>query len=190
MALNIDLLLILAMEQHQALITVNPCSDEITRLLSEEQQRTKAAQAEERRNDEIESTPSPWPARLVPQCTAPKRPRLEASPSATWAPIESSDEELTDEALLQAGLQHDLSSAQPAQIPPPSEVGAAAALRIAGAALQLIASWSTPTVPKHEHERPTHSPPPTALVATAAQSTATARPPQPASRSAPDHPKH
>ena len=191
MALNIDLLLILAMEQHQALITVNRCSDEITRLLSEEQQRIKAAQAEERRNDEIESTPSPWPARLVPQCTAPKRPRLEASPSATWALIESSDEELSDEALLQAGLQHELStSAQPTQIPPPSEVGAAAALRIAGAALQLIASWSTPEDPKHEHERPTQSPPPTVLGATAAQCTATHRPPQPASWSAPEHPKH
>ena len=190
MALNIDLLLVLAMEQHQALITVNRCSSEITRLLSEEQQRNKAAQAVERRNDEIEPTPSPWPARLVPQSTATKRPRHEASPSATWAPIESSDEELTDEALLQAGLQHELSSAQPAQIPPPSEVGAAAALRIAGAALQLIASWSTPEVPKHEHERPTHSPPPTVLGATAAQGTATHRPPQPASWSAPEHPKH
>ena len=177
------------MEQHQALITVNRCSDEITRLLSEEQQRIKAAQAEERRNDEIEPTPSPWPARLVPQSTANKRPRLEASPSATWALVESSDEKLTDEALLQAGLQHELSSAQPAQIPPPSEVGTSAALRIAGAALQVIASWSTPEVPKHEHERPTRSPPPTVLGATAAQGTATHRPPQPVFWSVPEHPK-
>ena len=172
------------MEQQQALITVNRCSIEITRLLTEQQQRNKAAQSVEFRNspNEIEPAPSPWPARLVPQSTATQRPRLE---------IESSDEELSDEALLQAGLQHELStSAQPAQIPPPSEVGAAAALRIAGAALQLIASWNTPEVPKHEHERPTQSPPPTVLGATAAQCTATHRPPQPAAWSAPEHPKH
>ena len=148
MALNIDLLLVLAMEQQQALITVNRCSNEITRLLTEQQQRNKAAQSVEFRNspNEIEPTPSPWPARLVPQSTATKRPRHE---------IESSDEELTDEALLEAGLQHERStSAQPAQIPPPSELGSAAALRIAGAALQLIASWSTPEYPKHQHDKP------------------------------------
>ena len=187
MALNFDLLLILAMEQHQALITVNRCCDDINRLLLEEQQRIRAAQAEERRNDEIESTPSVWPARLVPQCTAPKRPRLEGAHSSTWQPIDSSDEE--DEALLQAGMQYDLSRAQPAQIPPPSEVGAATALRIAGAALQRIASWSVPMAHRHEHERPTHSPPPTVLATTAAQNTATAMPPQPASLSKPDHTK-
>ena len=193
MALNIDLLLVLAMEQQQALITVNRCSSEITRLLTEQQQRNKAAQSVEFRNspNEIEPAPSPWPARLVPQSTATKRRRHESSPSANLAPIESSDEELTDEALLEAGLQHERStSAQPAQIPPPSELGSAAALRIAGAALQFIASWSTPEDPKHEHDRPTQSPPPTVLGSTAAQCTATHRPPQPASWSAPEHPKH
>ena len=172
------------MEQQQALITVNRCCDDINRLLLEEQQRIKAAQAEERRNDEIESTPSVWP-RPVSQCSAPKRARLEGAHSSTCEPIESSDEE--DEALLQAGMQYDLSRAQPAQIPPSSQIGAASALRIAGAALQLIASWSVPMAHRHEHERPTHSPPPTVLVTTAAQNTATAMPPLPASPSKPDH---
>ena len=183
MARNIDLLLILAMEQHQALITVNLCCDDINRLFLEEQQRIKAAQAEERRNDEIESTPSVWPARLVPQCTAPKRPRLEGAHSSTWEPIESSDEE--DEALLQAGMQYDLSRAQPAQIPPSSEIGAATALRIAGAALQPIASWNIPMAHRHDHERPTHSPPPTVLATTAVQNIATAMHTQPAFLSKP-----
>ena len=187
MALNLDLLLILAMEQQQALITVNRCCDDINRLLLEEQQRIKAAQAEERRNDEIESTPSVWPARLVPQCSAPKRARLDGAHSSACEPIESSDEE--DEALLQGIMEYDLSLAQAAQIQPPSEIGAASALRIAGAALQLIASWSVPTAHRHEHERPTHSPPPTVLVNTAGQSTATAMPAQQAPPSKPDHTK-
>ena len=187
MALNLDLLLILAMEQHQALITVNRCCDDINRLLLEEQQRIKAAQAEERRNDEIESTPSVWPARLVSQCSAPKRARLDCAHSPTHEPIESSDEE--DEALLQGVMKYDLSLAQAAQMQPPSEIGAASALRIAGAALQLIASWSVPMAHRHEHERPTHSPPPTVLATTSAQNIATAMPPQPASLSKPDHTK-
>ena len=148
MALNIDLLLVLAMEQQQALLSVDRCSSEIAKLLTEQQHRNKAAQSIEHRHspDEIEPAPSPWPAMLVPQSTAAKRQRFE---------IESSDEELTDEALLEAGLQHERStSAQPAQIPPPSELGSAAALRIAGAALQFIASWSTPEYPKHQHDKP------------------------------------
>ena len=149
MALNLDLLLILAMEQQQAPITVNRCCDDINRLLLEEQQRIKVAQAEQRRNDEIEATPSVWPARVVAQCSAPKRARLESAHCSTWEPIVSSDEE--DEALLQGVMEHDLGLAQAAQIQPPSEIGAASALRIAGAALQLIASWSLPTASSAQH---------------------------------------
>ena len=90
---------------------------------------------------------------------------------------------------MQGIMEYDLSLAQAAQIQPPSEIGAASALRIAGAALQLIASWSIPTAHRHEHERPTHSPPPTGLVTTAAHNTATAMPSLPAPPSKPDHTK-
>ena len=148
MALNIDLLLVLAMEQQQALITINRCSSEIAKLLTEQQQRNKAAQSVEFSNspDEIEPVPSPWPARLVTQSTATKRPRLE---------IESSDEELTDALLLEAGMQHErITSAQPMQSPPPTELGSAAAQCTATLRLAQPASWSAPEHPKHLLDKP------------------------------------
>ena len=95
MSLNIELLLVLAMEQHQALLTVDRCSSEITRLLTEQQQRNRALQSTEHRNppDETEPTPGPWPGILASQSIATKRQRLET---------DSSDEELKDEVLLEA----------------------------------------------------------------------------------------
>ena len=96
MSLNIELLLVLAMEQEQALLTVDRCRSEITRLLTEQQQKNWAEQATEHRNlaDETEPTPGPWPIIVAAQSTATKRQRLET---------DSSDEE--DKVLLEAAQQ-------------------------------------------------------------------------------------
>ena len=72
MSLNVELLLVLAMEQEQALLTMDRCRSEIARLLTEQQQRNRAEQATEHL--------------LVEQSTATKMQRLET---------DSSDEGLT-----------------------------------------------------------------------------------------------
>ena len=149
MSLNIELLLVLAMEQQQALLTVDRCSSEITRLLTEQQQRNRALQATEHRNlpDETEPTPGPWPGILASQSIATKRQRLET---------DSSDEELKDEVLLEAVQQHELStSAQPAQSTSPGQQSVPTAAQ--HKAIQMPsqpATWSRPEQPKHYHDKP------------------------------------
>ena len=149
MPLNIELLLVLAMEQEQALLTVDRCRSEITRLLTEQQQRNRAAQATEHRNlaDETEPTPGPWPVILAAQSTATKRQRLET---------DSSDEELQDEVLLEAVQQHELSiSAQSAQSTGPGQQSAPTAAQ--HKTIQMPAqpaTWSRPEQPKHYHDKP------------------------------------
>ena len=149
MSLNIELLLVLAMEQQQALLSVDRCSSEIIKLLTEQQQRNRATQSTEHRNipDETEPTPGPWPGMLAPQSTATKRQRLET---------DSSDEELTDEVLLEAVQQHELStSAQPVQSPPPSQLlGSATAQHRAILMPSQPTTWSRPERPKHQHDKP------------------------------------
>ena len=90
MSLNIDLLLVLMMEQEQALVTVDRCRSEITRLLTEQHQRDRSEHATEHP--------------LVEQSTAPKRQKLQITKET-----DSSDEELQDEVLLEAVQQHELS---------------------------------------------------------------------------------
>ena len=82
MSLNIDLLLVLMMEQEQALVTVDRCRSEITRLLTEQHQRDRSEHATE--HALVEHSPG-----------IPKRQRLQSTKET-----DSSDEELLEAARL------------------------------------------------------------------------------------------
>ena len=132
MSLNVELILVLAMEQEQALLTMDRCRSEIARLLTEQQQRNRAEQATEHL--------------LVEQSTATKRQRLET---------ESSDEELLDKVLLEAAQQHELDiSAQSAHSTGPDQQLVPTATQ--HRAIQLPAqpvTWSIPGQPTHNHPK-------------------------------------
>ena len=85
MPLNVELLLALANEQEQALLTVSRCRSQIARLLTEQQQNNLAEQATEHIQ--------------VEQSTATKKQKLES---------DSSDEEMLDKALLEAAQLYEL----------------------------------------------------------------------------------
>ena len=132
MSLNIELLLVLAMEQEQALLTLDRCRSEITRLLTEQQQRNRAEHATEHL--------------LAEQSIATKRQRLET---------DSSDEELLDKVLLEAAQQHELNiSGQSAQSTGPDQQSVPTATQ--HKAMQMLAqpvTWSIPGQPTHNHPK-------------------------------------
>ena len=136
MSLNIDLLVVFMMEQEQALVTVDRCRSEITRLLTEQHQRDRAEHATEHP--------------LVEQSTAPKRQRLQSTKET-----DSSDEELLDKVLLEAAMLHELNtSLQPAHSVGPDQQSAPTGTK--HKAMQMLAqpdTWSIPSQATHSHPK-------------------------------------
>ena len=89
MSLNIDLLLVLLMEQEQALVTVDRCRSQISRLLTEQQQRNRLEHA-------TAHTP------VEHSVGIPKKRRQQSTQEA-----DSSDED-----LLEAARLHELKSSE------------------------------------------------------------------------------
>ena len=136
MSLNIDLLLVLMMEQEQALVTVDRCRSEITRLLTEQHQRDRSEHATEHP--------------LVEQSTAPKMQRLQSTKET-----DSSDEELLDKVLLEAARLHELNTSwQPAHSTAPDQQSFPTGTK--HKAMQMLAqpgTWSIPGQATHSHPK-------------------------------------
>ena len=137
MSLNIDLLLVLMMEQEQALVTVDRCRSEITRLLTEQHQRDRSEHATA--HEPVEHSAG-----------TPKKQRQQSTQEA-----DSSDEE-----LLEAARLHELkSSGQPthstASVQPTATQGTK---HTAMQRLPQPDTWSLPLLAMHsiskDHEKP------------------------------------
>ena len=89
MSLNIDLLLVLLMEQEQALVTVDRCRSQISRLLTEQHQRDRSEHATAH-------------APVEHSVGTPKKQRQQSTQEA----------DTSDEELLEAARLHELKSSE------------------------------------------------------------------------------